>query len=167
MAGRMGLGALGWHGLLSPMPAPPLSPHLLLLPLPRDVNSLKLLIKNILLSPPKIWFPVIFLLGREIGGRGWWAGSGGQAFMGLHGETRGTKSWPRGGTGCPLPWVTIPGSPALPRVAFLRTPTLGVTARFGERHQLPACTPTTSHRITQDHSSTRPYALHLRRHVLL
>lgn len=127
-----------------PRARPPLSPRLLLLPLPRDVNSLKLLIKNILLSPPKICFPVIFLLGGEIGGRGWWARSGGQAFLGLHGETRGAKSWRRGGTGCPLPWVTISGSPALPRETFLRTPSPGVAARFGEGHQLPACTPTTS-----------------------
>lgn len=124
-----------------PRARPPLSPPLLLLPLPRDVNSLKLLIKNILLSPPKICFPVIFLLGGEIGRRGWQAGSGGQAFLDLHGETRETKSWPRGGPGCPLPWVTIPGSPALPREAFLRTPSPGVTARFGDGHQLPACIP--------------------------
>ena len=56
-----------------PRTRPRLSPRLLLLPLPRDVNSLKLLIKNILLSPPKICFPVIFLLGGEMG-----AGGGGQ-----------------------------------------------------------------------------------------
>ena len=69
----MGLGALSWHGLLSLMPAPPLSPHLLLLPLPRDVNSLKLLIKNIVLSPPKICdFPLRRRdRGKGVAGREW------------------------------------------------------------------------------------------------
>lgn len=49
---------------------PPLSPRLLSLQLPQDVNSLKLLIKNILLSPPKVCFPVILLLEGEMGGKG-------------------------------------------------------------------------------------------------
>lgn len=78
--------ALSWCGLLSlapPPQLPPLSPCLLLLRLPRDVNSLKLLIKNILLSPPKVCFPMILLLEGEMGEGGQRARSEGQAFLGL------------------------------------------------------------------------------------
>lgn len=120
-----------------PCARPPLSPCLLLLCLPRVVNSLKLLIKNILLSPPKVCFPVIFLLEGEMG-----EGGRGQAVearpswvsMGDPGEPRpGAEE----ATGRPLPCVTLPGFPALPREAFLRAPTLGATARLEEWHQLP------------------------------
>lgn len=63
---------LAWPTFPRPHPTPPfpLSPYLLLLQLPQDVNSLKLLIKNILLSSPKVCFPVIFLLEGEMGGKG-------------------------------------------------------------------------------------------------
>lgn len=66
----------------TPPQLPPLSPCLLLLRLPRDVNSLKLLIKNIL-SPPKVCFPMILLLEGEMGEGGQRARSEGQAFLGL------------------------------------------------------------------------------------
>lgn len=67
------LGALSWHGLLfcSAPRCPISSPPSLAATLSgcRDVNSLKLLIKNPLLSPHKVHFPVIFLLEGEVEGR--------------------------------------------------------------------------------------------------
>lgn len=93
-SGKVGFRTCIWHALLSSPPPPPLSPHLLLLQLPGDVNSLKLLIKNILLSPPKVCFPVIFLLERETGGGG---GAGEEWRSGLPGSPwgpQGTRAWP-------------------------------------------------------------------------
>lgn len=109
LAGRMGLRALSWSALLfftTPPPRSPLSPCLLLLHLPRVVNSLKLLIKNILLSPPKVCFPVIFLLEGDVGGRRGGrrpARSGGQPSWVSMGDAE------EPGPGCPLPRVTLPG----------------------------------------------------------
>lgn len=91
-------------------PPPPLSspsPCLLLLQLPRVVNSLKLLIKNILLSPPKVCFPVIFLLEGDMGGRG--AGGGRWPRSGDQPSQVSMEGAEEPGPGGPLPHVTLPG----------------------------------------------------------
>lgn len=95
-------------------PPPPLSspsPCLLLLQLPRVVNSLKLLIKNILLSPPQGLLPCDFPLrrrhGRKGGGGRAVAKEWGSAFPGLHGGCRGTGAWLPPAP-CHSPW--LPGS---------------------------------------------------------
>lgn len=110
LAGRLGLRALSRRALLSfatPPPLSPLSPCLLLLQLPRVVNSLKLLIKNILLSPPKVCFPVIFLLEGDMGGRG--AGGGRWPRSGGQPSRVSMEGAEEPGPGCPLPHVTLPG----------------------------------------------------------
>lgn len=111
-AGRIGLQPSAGVAYFFPRPSPLplLSPRLLLLQLPQDVNSLKLLIKNILLSPPKVCFLVIFLLEGEMGGRGWRARSGGQAFLSLCKGPKGARAWPGGGSRLPPalyhpPWL--------------------------------------------------------------
>lgn len=92
-------------------PLSPLSPCLLLLQLPRVVNSLKLLIKNILLSPPQGLLPCDFPLrrrhGRKGGGGRAVAKEWGSAFLGLHGGCRGTGAWLPPAP-CHSPW--LPGS---------------------------------------------------------
>lgn len=114
LAGRLGLRALSRRALLSfatPPPLSPLSPCLLLLQLPRVVNSLKLLIKNILLSPPQGLLPCDFPLrrrhGRKGGGGRAVAKEWGSAFLGLHGGCRGTGAWLPPAP-CHSPW--LPGS---------------------------------------------------------
>lgn len=145
---------------LSTPALPPLSPHLLLLRLPQDVNSLKLLIKNILLSPPKVCFPVIFLIEGEMGRRGRQARSGGQAFPSLPREPEGARAWPGRGFGLPPGPVSPSLASWLSREAFLRAPALGATARFEEwASRGPAHIPTMPCVLTQDFHSTCPFPL--------
>lgn len=96
VAGSIGLRALSWRALLSfaPLHCPHCFPAFSCFNSLRDVNSLKLLIKNILLSPPKVCFPAIFLLEGEMGGRGT---AGKEWRSGLPGS-----SWRTQGGPCPV-----------------------------------------------------------------
>ena len=56
------------------------------------------------------FFLVIFLLEGEMGGRGWRARSGGQAFLSLCKGPKGARAWPGGGSRLPPalyhpPWL--------------------------------------------------------------
>lgn len=80
------------------------------------MNSLKLLIKNILLSPAKVCFPVIFLLEGEIGegvaGEEWNSSLPASQWC-----TWGTRTWPWEETISHLqPQATL--SPKTPTMAF-------------------------------------------------